>query len=77
MTQEEKQKKIQSKVQAVEVLMRQLNLTVSAEQYITKEGVIKNSVFYQDNEKYPEEKPLPVENKDPEQGKKDAKTTNL
>lgn len=52
MTQEEATQKGNDKLKAIETLCRQLQVTVSAEQAITKEGFIKNIVFYSDNEKY-------------------------
>jgi N-acetylglucosamine kinase-like BadF-type ATPase len=59
MTQDEIRKSTKQKVQAVEKLMKQLELTVSAEQMITDGGFIKSVVYYADTEKYEidEEKP--------------------
>ena len=52
MTQEEVQKKTQEKVTAVEILCRQLELVVSAEEMITPQGFIRRVVYYTDTEKY-------------------------
>ena len=62
MTKEEIKGKSNDKVKAVEVLLKQLNITIEAKQIITKEGIIENAVFYKDNENYPidEVKPTPV-----------------
>lgn len=57
MTQEEARQKGNDKLKAIETLCRQLQVTVSAEQTITKEGFIKNIVFYTDNERYDIEEP--------------------
>jgi len=50
--QQEVQKKTQEKVEAVQTLCKQLELVISAEQVITKEGFIKLAVYYTDTEKY-------------------------
>lgn len=57
MTQEEIQKASARKLRALEKFMRQMDITVSAEQMITQEGIIKTVVRYQDNEKYEVDEP--------------------
>lgn len=57
MTKEEIQIKSQEKMKAIETLCKQLQVTLSAEQMITKEGFIKQVVFYNDTEKYDLEEP--------------------
>jgi hypothetical protein len=57
MTKQEIQAKSKEKVQAVEKFLKQMELTVSAEQMITEQGFIKTVVFYTDNEKYDLDKP--------------------
>ena len=52
MTKEEIQAKSQEKMKAIESLCKQLEISVSAEQIVTKEGFIKNIVYYNDMEKY-------------------------
>lgn len=52
MTKEEAQAKTQDKVRAIETLCRQLEVSLVAEQVIRADGIIKNMVFYVDNEKY-------------------------
>lgn len=52
MTQEQASANSQDKLKAIETLCKQLQVSVSAEQILTKEGFIKHIVFYTDNEKY-------------------------
>jgi hypothetical protein len=52
MTKEQIQRKGQEKVQAIETLCKQLEITVSAEQMIDKQGFIKMVVYYLDTQKY-------------------------
>ena len=52
MTKQQIQESGKQKVQAVEKLMKQLELVVSAEQMITESGFIKNVVYYTDIQKY-------------------------
>jgi hypothetical protein len=52
MTREEIKQKGQEKVKALENFCKQMQLSVSAEQMLTKEGLIKNVVYYLDTEKY-------------------------
>lgn len=52
MTKEQAQAKSQEKSKAVQVLCNQLQITITAEQMITENGLIKNVVYYTDNEKY-------------------------
>jgi len=63
MTKEESKAKTNDKVHAIEVLLRQLEVTVEARQVVTENGVIENIVFYRDNEKYKIEEP-PKEEKE-------------
>lgn len=57
MTQEEARAKSQDKVKAIKTFCKQMQIEVSAEQLITKDGFIKNIVFYNDIEKYPIDEP--------------------
>lgn len=57
MTKEESQAKTTDKVNAIEVLLRQLQVTVEAKQVVTEKGIIENMVFYRDNEKYKIDEP--------------------
>ena len=52
MTNEEIRAKSQEKLQAIGIFLKQMQVEVSAEQMITKEGFIKNTVYYNDIEKY-------------------------
>lgn len=52
MTKEEAQIRGNEKAQAIVTLCKQLEVTISAEQMITPEGLIKQVVYYTDNEKY-------------------------
>lgn len=52
MTQEEARAKSQDKVKAIETFCRQMQVELSAEQLITKDGFIKHIVFYNDIERY-------------------------
>lgn len=65
MTQEEIQKASARKLRALEKFMRQMDITVSAEQMITQEGIIKTVVRYQDNEKYEVDEPTEEPKKEP------------
>ena len=57
MTQEEVQKKANEKRAAIEMVCKQMQVVLTAEQVITKNGLIKNLVFYTDIEKYDIEEP--------------------
>ena len=52
MTKEEVQARTQEKVKSIETLCKQLEITVSAEQAITPQGLIKQVVYYTDTQKY-------------------------
>jgi hypothetical protein len=52
MIQEEAKANSQDKLKAIEVFLKQMQVEVSAEQLITKDGFIKNIVFYNDIERY-------------------------
>jgi len=52
MTQEQIKANADSKVKAIETLCRQMQVVVSAEQMVTKEGLIKNIIYYTDVERY-------------------------
>ena len=52
MNTQEAQSKSNGKKMAIEVLCQQLQMTLTAEQVITKDGFIKNIVLYTDTEKY-------------------------
>jgi hypothetical protein len=60
MTKEEIKAKTQSKLQAIQTLATQLQITVSAEEMIDENMIIRKVVYYQDNEKYPVEVPKEV-----------------
>jgi len=51
-TQAEAKQKTQEKVKAIETLCKQLEVTLSAEQVVTPQGIIKQIVYYVDNEQY-------------------------
>ena len=59
MTKQEAQQKSKEKIKAIEVLCKQLEITITAEQIITEQGFIKQTVFYNDGQNYDidEEKP--------------------
>jgi len=57
MTREEANKNLNNKVMAIQTLCKQMQVTVSAEQAITKNGLIKQIIFYTDNENYNIEEP--------------------
>ena len=73
MTKQEIQAKIQDKVKALEVFVKQINISIEAKQVITKDGFIENSIFYRDLEQYPE----PAVEAPDEEEKKDVETTNI
>jgi hypothetical protein len=77
MTQEEARQKGNDKLKAIETLCRQLQVTVSAEQTITKEGLIKNIVLYSDNERYDIDDQKQDEKNDKETTKKPTKETTF
>ena len=52
MTKEEIQQKSREKSQAIETLCKQLQVVITAEQMITKDGFIKLVVYHNDLEKY-------------------------
>jgi hypothetical protein len=52
MNPEEMQKKTAEKIQAISTLCKQLEVTITAEQMVTENGIIKTVVFYHDEEKY-------------------------
>jgi len=51
-TQEEVKNKSNDKVKAVQVLLKQLKLEVSAEQMVNENGFIKQVVYFTDTEEY-------------------------
>lgn len=57
MTQSEAQAKTQEKLNAIQTLCKQLQMSVTAEEVIDNNGMIKKVVYYMDNEKYPIEAP--------------------
>lgn len=57
MTREEANKNLNNKVMAIQTLCKQMQVTISAEQAITKDGLIKQIIFYTDNENYNIEEP--------------------
>jgi hypothetical protein len=57
MTQEEINKKTSEKVNAIQTLCNQLEISITAEQAITDRGIIKNTIFYSDLEKYKLDEP--------------------
>jgi len=63
MTKEEIQKASERKLRAIEKFMRQMDVTVSAEQMITQEGIIKTVIRYTDDEKYEVDEPATEEAK--------------
>lgn len=61
MTTQEVQLKANEKVKAITTLCEQLQVEVSAEQMITKNGFIKQIVYYTDTEKYDVDAEVPVD----------------
>jgi translation elongation factor P/translation initiation factor 5A len=52
MTKEQVEQSTQSKVQAIQTLCNQLDILITAEQAISEQGLIKNTVYFTDTEKY-------------------------
>lgn len=52
MTKQEIELSSKRKVQAIEKLMKQLEITATPEEIVTREGIIRKVVYYTDNEKY-------------------------
>ena len=52
MTIQERDKKTQEKVKAIDVLCKQLDIKIIPKQALTKEGFMENVLYYADNEKY-------------------------
>jgi len=79
MKKEEIAKKSQEKIQAIQVLCRQLEVEISAKQRISKDGFIENVILMLDVEKYKIDDEEPKEEQEviKEEIKKDEKTTNL
>ncbi len=60
MTKEEVQQKTNEKVEAIQTLCNQLQVSLTAEQIIAEGGIIKNAIYYTDMQKYEmDEMPLP------------------
>jgi hypothetical protein len=57
MTQEQVNASTKSKVDKIEALMKELQITVTPEEVVTQSGIIKRVVYYMDNEKYELETP--------------------
>ena len=55
MTKKEIDLRSKMKVDKINLLLTELNVSVRAEEMIGKDGIIRKVVFYQDNEKYPED----------------------
>jgi len=72
MTKEEAQAKSNEKTKAINTLCRQLQIVITAEQMITKDGFIKMVVYYNDVEKYDIDEE-PKEKSNEEQNKKTDK----
>ena len=53
MTPQEIQAKTGEKVAKIKELMKELQITVTGEQAVMENGLIKNVVYYLDNEQYP------------------------
>lgn len=53
MTKDEVNAKTKEKVDKVNALLKELQLTVSAEEVVTETGLIRKVVYYMDNESYP------------------------
>ena len=56
MNDKEKQLRTQAKADKVKTLCKELGITMSAEEIVTDNGMIKKVIFYQDHEIYPEDK---------------------
>lgn len=52
MTTEQANAKTKEKVDKIEVLMKELQISVTPEEVVDKTGVIRRVVYYMDNEKY-------------------------
>ena len=61
MTPQEMQAKTAEKVEKVKKLCEELQITLSAEQVVLENGMIKGVIYYLDGEKYPQKE---VEKKD-------------
>ena len=72
MTKEEAQAKSNEKTKTIHTLCRQLQIVITAEQMITKDGFIKMVVYYNDVEKYDIDEE-PKEKSNEEQNKKTDK----
>ena len=53
MTKEEINAKTKEKVDKVEALLKELHLSISPEEIVTENGLIKRVVYYLDSEAYP------------------------
>ena len=52
MTKQEIDKKGQEKINAIQTLAKQLQMVISAEQILTRQGFIKMVIYYTDTERY-------------------------
>jgi hypothetical protein len=55
MSKDEINAKTSEKVKQIQDLCKLLQITMTAEEAITENGIIKKVIYYLDNEKYPEE----------------------
>lgn len=53
-----------TKIESLEVMMKALQITASAEQIVDGSGIIRKAVLYTDNEDYPLDEPTHEEPKD-------------
>jgi preprotein translocase subunit YajC len=56
MTKKEIKAKTEEKMKKIQALIKELQVTVSAEEVVTESGIIRKVVYYLDNEKYPVDK---------------------
>lgn len=68
MTPEQIQRRTDEKVGIIQEMMRQLQLTATAEDFMNSAGIIKKVIYWVDNENYPKDEvtKVPVLDKDPE-----------
>jgi hypothetical protein len=57
MTKDEVNAKTKEKVDKVNALLKELQLTVSAEEVVSESGIIRKVVYYMDNEPYQIDEP--------------------
>lgn len=56
MTKQEIEVKTKEKMQKIQDLMKELEITISAEEILNEKGMLRKVVYYMDNENYPLDK---------------------